>query len=109
MAAVSDEHDGSAALTGEALLFGALDTVEHLHFKILLRESFRGCKIGQPPHQRHIMRAESGTHAAILPFGLHHLLPKVEIVFVDILLAGKRDFWRLIVRPGTQSTPGLAR
>ena len=49
------------------------------------------------------MRAESGAHAAILLLGPQHLLPKLEIVFVDILLAGKRDFGRLVVCPFDQS------
>src|SRR3984893_8256064 len=103
MAAVSDEHDRSAALAREALLLGALYAVKHLHFKILLPEPFRRCKTGQPPHQPHVMRAKSGTHDVILLLGPQHLPPKLEIVFVDILLASKRDLGRLVVCPFDQS------
>src|SRR5713226_9087314 len=103
IAAVSDEHDGSAARAGETLLLGALDAVEHLHFKILLLETLRGCKIGQPPYQRYVMRAERGAHAAILLLSSQHIHAKFEIAFVNILLARKRDLWRLVVRPFDQA------
>src|SRR6266436_6011143 len=97
IAAVGDEHDGSAAFAGETFLLRTLYAVEHLHFKIFFRKALRGCTIGQPPYQRHIMRAESCAHAAIFFLSPQHLLPKLKIVSVDILLAGKRDFWRFVV------------
>src|SRR5712692_150192 len=69
IAPVRDEHDGCAAFAGETFLLGALYAVEHLHFKIFLPEALRCGKIGQPSHQGNVMRAESGTHAAILFLG----------------------------------------
>src|SRR5260370_34413747 len=97
IAAVGDEHDGSAAFAGETFLLRTLNAVEHLHFKIFFRKALRGCTIGQLPYQRHIMRAESCAPAAIFFLSPQHLLPKLEIVFVDILLAAKTGFRRLVV------------
>src|SRR5260370_11132656 len=92
ISAVSDEHDGSAALIGETLLFGALYAVEHLDLETRLPKTFRGCIFKQSPDQRHVMRPKSGAPATILFFCPQHFFAYEEIVLVDILIAVKRYF-----------------